>query len=72
MHYQPIISRCPETNALVFATPPEVLAEQARQRERDADHLALVQLVSQLLAAQPKAVTKQLDPALLARFAPES
>lgn len=70
--YQPLISRCPETNAMVFSTPPEALAEQARQQARDAELEALKGLVAQLVAAQPKAVRTQLDAELLAVVTPQA
>lgn len=66
MSFHPTVSRCPETNALVFSTPVHILAEQERQVKRDQEHDGMKQLLSQLVLAQPKSVLSQVDPDLLA------
>jgi hypothetical protein len=68
--YQPLMTRCPETNAMVFSTPPEVQAELDCQAGRDADHQALKALLGQVLAALPEAVQAGLDPTLVASLVP--
>lgn len=67
MLFQPLMSRCPETQAMVFSTPPEVVAEQARQAARDAESSALKALLGQVIAVLPDAYRAQLDPDLVAQ-----
>lgn len=63
---QPIVSRCPQTQALVFTPHPLAVAAEAKANKQEEENAALKKLLGQLVSAQSDTVRKKLDPELLA------